>query len=222
MNYTIICLANSRKHQGRCVAGKTEDGKKWIRPVSEGDDEGLSQDHITYSDGNQVRVLDIIQIKLESTKPSVCHPENYLNSETTAWKKVGLYDVKKLDNICDHPSNLWLVDERQDRVPQAYWKNSTIKSSLYLIKPSSFHLVREDYTYPNGNIKKKVRGVFAYNNTDYDFRVTDIEVEDKYLKKNVGKHSLKCGHVYLCISLSEPFTGQDNACFKLVASVIQV
>lgn len=29
----IICLANSRKHGGRCVAGLRTDGGGWLRPV---------------------------------------------------------------------------------------------------------------------------------------------------------------------------------------------
>ena len=30
----IVCLANSRKISGRCIAGKIMDSGKWIRPVS--------------------------------------------------------------------------------------------------------------------------------------------------------------------------------------------
>lgn len=30
---TIICLANSRKYQNRCIAGLTPAGR-WVRPVS--------------------------------------------------------------------------------------------------------------------------------------------------------------------------------------------
>ena len=32
----VICLANSRKHSGRCIAGKRVSDGSWIRPIGAG------------------------------------------------------------------------------------------------------------------------------------------------------------------------------------------
>ncbi len=43
----IVCLANSRKYSGRCIAGKEllADGRpgRWIRPVSARENEEVSE-----------------------------------------------------------------------------------------------------------------------------------------------------------------------------------
>ena len=47
----IICLANSRKLNGRCVAGKDVTGNTWVRPLSPLSKTGeLMLRDITYDD----------------------------------------------------------------------------------------------------------------------------------------------------------------------------
>ncbi len=55
----IICLANSRKLTGRCVAGLRTDGMGWVRPVSALPDGTLSMKDYTLDHGNEVELLDI-------------------------------------------------------------------------------------------------------------------------------------------------------------------
>ena len=62
---TVVCLANSRKHGGRCVAGKVigePGGPYWIRPVSARPDGSLSLGEIRLPDGTLPQPLDIIQV----------------------------------------------------------------------------------------------------------------------------------------------------------------
>ncbi|MCA9407822.1 MAG: hypothetical protein KC733_03970 [Candidatus Omnitrophica bacterium] len=222
MKRSIICLANSRKYYERCIAGKTPDTYEWIRPVSSRANEELLLSQIKYADGQEAGLLDVIEIDLKEEKPAQYQPENWLIDEQAKWKKIGNFNPSQLDTICDAPKTIWLVGNYNDRVPEEHWKGHNIKSSLYLIKPSSFYLRREDFDPSSGPTKKKIRGVFDYNGVQYDFRVTDVKIEAEYLKKAEGRYTLNCGDVYLCISLSEPFEKMDNACFKLIASVIGV
>jgi hypothetical protein len=69
---TIICLANSRKMSGRCLAGREIDGEKidaWIRPVSAREHEEISEGDRRYKDGHTTNLLDIVTIPMLKPKP---------------------------------------------------------------------------------------------------------------------------------------------------------
>jgi hypothetical protein len=57
---TILCLANSRKMSGRCIAGKEFDNGRlgaWLRPISARATEELSDDDRNYEDGEDPRTI---------------------------------------------------------------------------------------------------------------------------------------------------------------------
>ena len=63
---TILCLANSRKLQGRCVAGLEWDGLvvgNWVRPVSSREHEGLSASEMCYYNFLEPKPLDVIELE---------------------------------------------------------------------------------------------------------------------------------------------------------------
>ena len=87
---TMVCFANSRKLGGRCVAGKELiDGKpgKWIRPISERQDQELSLTEYSYKNKSVPGLLDIIKIKFQSHKPSENQIVNYLIDSHIKWVK---------------------------------------------------------------------------------------------------------------------------------------
>jgi hypothetical protein len=64
---TIICLANSRKRSGRCVAGKEIVAGKiggWIRPISARPAGELSEGERRLDNGQEPKLLDVIQIAM--------------------------------------------------------------------------------------------------------------------------------------------------------------
>lgn len=82
-NYTktIICLANSRKINGRCVAGKEIAGGKigaWIRPVSSQPAGELSEKDRCYENCHDPKLLDVIRIPMIKAQPHGCQTENHL------------------------------------------------------------------------------------------------------------------------------------------------
>lgn len=77
----IVCLANSRKLSGRCVAGiEIRDGKRlgWIRPVSDRENQEVSEHERQYEDGSDPKVLDVIEVPLLRALPSGYQRENWL------------------------------------------------------------------------------------------------------------------------------------------------
>ena len=88
----MVCLANSRKRQGRCVAGRERNAGvvgAWIRPVSDRPAEEVSEYERQYQDGSDPRVLDIIQVPLIEARPKDYQQENWLLDPQLYWVKAG-------------------------------------------------------------------------------------------------------------------------------------
>ncbi len=67
----IVCLTNSRKISGRCIAGKIIGSNKWIRPISNGEGEEISKEEQRYKNGQMPKLLDVITIPLKRPKPTL-------------------------------------------------------------------------------------------------------------------------------------------------------
>ena len=112
---------------------------------------------------------------------------------------------------------MWVNEPHLDRVPVEYLQQKTPESSLLLIKAKKCRISREDYTNECGKKKSKVRLLFTYNDIEYNFGVTDIEIEKQFKNQPEGLYPIETGDVYLCLSLGVPFNG---FCYKLVATII--
>ena len=68
----ILCLANSRKLSGRCVAGReivNGMAAAWVRPVSNREHQEVSEYERQYEDGTDTSVLDIVDVPLIEPRP---------------------------------------------------------------------------------------------------------------------------------------------------------
>ena len=81
----IVCLANSRKEGDRCIAGKEllADGSPggWVRPVSDRGDEAVNESERQYEDGDEPRVLDVVDVPLLELR----HARRATNRKTGCW-----------------------------------------------------------------------------------------------------------------------------------------
>src|SRR6266542_853286 len=83
----VICLANSRKPGGRCVAGLQVSGAGWIRPLGDRDGGAVLVRETVLDDGSEAGVLDVIRVSLAYPKPDRYQPENWV-LEPQPWKLV--------------------------------------------------------------------------------------------------------------------------------------
>jgi hypothetical protein len=219
---TIVCLANSRKYSGRCIAGKEERGREygpWIRPVSDRPQGEVTEDERRYRDGRDPRVLDIIVIPLLSHSPAAYQTENHVIDPAYYWAKTGSLPWTKLEQLADQPETLWRNGDSSfyglnDRVRVE--AASTAQHSLVLIAPEALTIqVREEggeFDHP----RRRLRARFQYRREAYCLPVTDPVAERAYLAREDGDYPVS--EVYLCVSLGEAHT--DGCCYKLVATVI--
>jgi hypothetical protein len=223
VNYskTIICLANSRKLSGRCVAGKEIANQKignWIRPVSKRSTGELSHRDRCFSDSKDPCLLDVVTIEMLKPQPDGFQTENDLIDDTYWWTRVRSATHSELRQALDHvDGDLWdnsssSYNGRNDRIEEE--QALVLASSLKLIEVSDLKIEALIEGAEFGNPRRKVRGEFTLNDVSYRLSVTDPTVESEYAD---GTHDI--GRAILCISLGEPYEGYA---YKLIAGVIRV
>ena len=218
----IVCLANSRKRGGRCVAGKEllPDGRAggWIRPVSAREDEEVSPREHCYADGGDPQVLDVIDVPLLGPRPKTYQRENWLLDPNCRWAKVGQATWNDLRSMTDRDEPLWMNGHstragENDRVPLA--ETAAIDNSLRLIRVDALTVTVSEPSRPSADFPI-LRGSFSYLGDEYRFRVTDSASESGSLGLAHGDYPV--GERHLVISLGEPFEGYA---YKLVATIIK-
>jgi len=185
----IVCLANSKKMSGRCIAGKIISENKWIRPVSDRANEEISEEERRYENGQMPKLLDIVSIPVKEHKPILFQYENYLIDDGYYWEKKGSFN-RGLNELLDTPDDLWGTNSSSyqgeyDRFPEDMGEG--YKESLYLIKPQLLEIIVRAEGEEFNNPKRKVRARFYYNGIEYIFPVTDPVIGRKYLS---GKMAL--------------------------------
>ena len=217
----IVCLANSRKYSGRCIAGKEFAGNhigEWVRPVSNRETGELSVKETSYRNGKAPELLDIIAIPLAKHNPYSYQTENYLVNEGT-WERKRQFPLPDLSKLCDHVDSLWIngynsYNGLNDRMPEELVRKG-LKSSLVFIRPEKVCITVEE----GQNLLKRVRSRFTFAGEEYWFPVTDPLIENRYFNQNVGQYHINKKDLYFTISIGEPYEGY---CYKLVAGIINL
>ncbi len=218
----IICLANSRKLSGRCIAGRewTEVGAgAWIRPVSSRINQEVSEYERQYEDGSDPRVLDIIDVPVLKSLPQGWQTENWLLDPEIYWRKWGTFPLHDLSRLVNPDMSLWIDGEstwhgRNDCLPPA--PTSSLAGSLQLIAVARVELAVFQPGRAFGNNKKRVQARFIHSGTNYALWVTDPGYEKAYLRKPNGIYKIDA--CYLTVSVGEPY---NDRCYKLVATVFE-
>jgi len=195
----MICLANSRKLQGRCVAGLRTDGQGWIRPVAAVPMGTLHPGHYMLQNVTQPLLMD-----------------------GTGWQLVFRpapteYDAVLRDSLDTGPG---LLGNRGNRVDYATLAAMTA-ASLALVIPEQ--LQWNVTTNFQGQRRTKAR--FRLSGAVYDLPITDPCWPSRLDHLPLGLYPVAAANVaageflMLTVSLGEP-TPWDNCRYKVVAGVI--
>ena len=219
----IVCLANSRKLAGRCIAGREwapdEGAGNWIRPVSARPGREVSEYERQYEDGSDPKVLDIVNVPVIEPKPEGPQEENWLLDPKSYWRKEGTYSWFDLPALAAPIEPLWIDGHHtysgiNDKVPMANLK--AVSGSLRLIHLEQLALKVFAPGEAFGNSKRRVQGRFIHAHRDYALWVTDPVYERAHLTKLDGSYEI--GECYLTISLGEEY---DGFCYKLIAAIME-
>jgi Dual OB-containing domain len=223
---TIVCLANSRKHQGRCVAGLEWSAAKagpWIRPVS-----GLPRGVLIYerfcgnANGRDPRLLDLIDIEFLVPQPHAYQVENARIDPGKRWTYRGTIKPEVLlPSVQRVKGPLWVNAGStkfgmNDLIPEAALAG--VSSSLMLIQPDDLTIAVTIEGEKNGEPKRRIRGEFSLNRCRYIFSVTDCAIEQQLSKRDPG-YEMRLRRPLLCVSVSEVLEA-TRACYKLIAGVV--
>lgn len=219
----ILCLANSFKTGGRCIAGMEYPviGKRtWIRPASDSPTGEVHEYQIQLQDGNLPEVLDVIDIPLIGPKPVHHQKENWLIDAHGKWKKAAQETWHACERLVESPNRIWLngfesSHGHNDRVPGSY--AAVLTNSLYLIQVDSLKVAKCETCDASGAPRHRIQGHFDYHDESYSMWITDTLYNDFFNSITGTEHDL--GPCYLTISLGEEFNG---FCYKLIAAIILV
>src|ERR1017187_814685 len=220
----IICLANSYKHDHRCVAGISLDTKKWVRLIGKQVPGCLTRKEASYRDGKEVALLDVFEAELDKECGSNCHPEDvYITGKS--WRFVRSYDEisdSQLLAACidDEPV---VLEGYRDRIEICRFETKPARCSLGLNIPGDlFWWIREEKG------KRNNRALFRLGRIGrirYDLPVPDPATLNmlNLLPAGLYPDGLICGNkatrTLITVSLSEPFEGYH---YKLVAGVVHL
>lgn len=226
--FEIICLANSKKRGGRCVAGLRTDGKGWLRPIGWNDEGILYKKDFTFASGEEIAPLNVARIGCAWAKSKPHHPEDWLITRQP-WELAA--------RSLSHQQRDWLLTQVEtaplllgspsDRIPYTAFLNAPATRSLALVAPDRETTLWEIRRSNNG--ERRLRVTFTLAGTRYNLAITDLAWEQRLLSLPVGVHSWQAvglrpdETLLLTVSLSEPFQRDDDAercCYKLVAAVL--
>jgi hypothetical protein len=221
-NKTILCLANSRKMSGRCIAGKELANNKfadWVRPVSGREHEEISESDRRYKDGHTAALFDIFAIPMLKSAARGHQVENHLIADQYYWTKKDRASWAQVEKAIDSVTGaLWAngyssSNGVNDRVPED--KAAKLNGSLVLIRPEKLRIRVAPKGDPNAPNKRGVRTEFVFNKEQYNIGLTDAKMERVYLQGKDGAFEVK--KALLCVSLGEVFKGYA---YKLAAALI--
>ena len=206
----IICLANSKKHGDRCIAGIETSTGKWIRPITNLDD-GRVPINICLVDGEEPKPLDILEIPLATTGSGYeCENRSILPG---SWQRVGKACPADLVKYCEQEI---LHSQSVNAVPFSFLRSLPLhqRRTLQLIRITKLNLTLYQDT------GKWEASLPTLNGQRMRAKITDLNFTERLNQGNTIEN--EC---LVTISLGQPWrkiVADELFCWKLVAGVIEL
>ena len=202
----IVCLANSYKFGGLCVAGieLMPNGSfgQWIRPVTNRSGRAINHFEQTCTDGTPSRLLDILDIDFGDALPENHQSENILIKSGKKWKKIGRFPPANLTQILHYGNEpLWpyakrIFNGQSDEIPAD--KLPYIKISLALIRPTSAMVrVFQSRYKQKGKLDARVR--FERGGELNNLKLIDLQKSSNFQNECAVEYSLKTRQCVLAL-----------------------
>ena len=211
----VICLANSWRDGGRCVAGIDGATGKWVRPVPHHG--GAIPEERTWLKGRCIVPLDIVEMRLEPPTFGTRFQCENCEVRNWNWRYVGRADAADVLRYCTsagqilHSTSKVVEPAQMELLPPERW------TSLELVH------VRGVVFEPDPNKEHRWHAKFSMGRVgpEYCIGVTDPEAT---LRLNGGEEI--ASECLLTVSLTEPIElsqyNKPELCYKLVAGVIEL
>ncbi len=211
----LICLANSWRPGGRCVAGIDCATGQWVRPVPfQGG--AIREDH-TWLGGQCIAPLDMIEMPLEAPTLATRFQRENCRVRNWNWRHVGRAEVADVLAYCTTPERILhsagkvVEPAEMELLPPPRW------TSLELVRVNGVVFERD----PRIERRWQARFSLGQRGPEYRLPLTDPEAT---LRLGAGERIMP--HCLLTVSLTAPIEiGQHNTrklCYKLVAGVIEL
>lgn len=214
----FLCLANSYKHDNRCLAGvlvkhnynggydiiQDDWGHPiWFRPINRWMDAGA----IPNDEAEGFDFFDVIEVTDPEPCPDGAQQENHYYSSLS-------YDGhmemdKALLNLLSRTNRKVLFGNAYNAVSHDYYER--LEYSILMIHASAVHC----YLKPRVDKQPQPRMEFTFNGNEYDFPITDPDF--RHLLEDDEDAANAASEYYLTLSLGAIC---DDKHFKLVAGVI--
>ena len=219
----MLCMANSRKPKGRCIAGLLPDGS-WIRPVSTPNGGAIEETQTVLDIGRPIQPLDIVKIPIRRAVARHHQQENQL-IDNRPWRflsDLSLRDEGIADFFSKHAYDEDTLFGDPDR--NMSWeevKENKINHSLALVRTSHPIFRRLD----NRNGQPRFLSNFYYKDYGYRLPITIVGFERQIPAIKVDQMHKSESDWWFTISLGEPFKPQfrnEKFCYKLIAGAIEI
>jgi hypothetical protein len=212
----LVCLANSWRPGGRCVAGIDLDSGDWVRPVPKGGS-AIPENAVHF--GVHVLVpLDVVEFNVAIPKSATRYQRENRLITSSQWAITGKLSSSDVVKYCDsspsvlHGPHKVVEPSDLDALTPDAWK------SLELRHVTHVKYSKDPYKNERWVTTFRTSGRFP---KEYSLKLTDPVATGK-LQRGISLPS-EC---LLTISLTEPYAlpqfNKPELCYKLVAAVIDL
>jgi len=212
----IICLSNSFKAGGRCLAGIEinndnkigiyKRGPRWIRPVCKTD-----QEQVPNNISRNYKYYDLIEFNSDPSYKRTDYQSENLLIRDNKLKYIGKVNISgPLSDLCNNNTDKNIFGNISNFVSKI--EVNSLKYSLMMIEINKFEVVTVD-RYGSTSPQRRLK--FSYHNTIYDLPITDPIFLQNYEHDNDILRNLN--NLFIILSLGVEF---NSKYYKLVATLL--